>query len=118
MTDAATPLRFVVLHHTGVPQPHFDLMIEASAGGVLMTWRCDEWPIVNETNLTRLGEHRREYLEYQGPLSGDRGQVTRVAGGTCDVQWLTAHQLNVKFPRASLHVQRLDDDHWLATPRN
>lgn len=30
----------------------------------------------------RLADHRRVYLEYEGPLSGDRGEVRRVASGT------------------------------------
>ena len=32
-----------------------------------------------------LGEHRREYLTYEGPVSGGRGEVKRVAGGTYDL---------------------------------
>ena len=33
------------------------------------------------TNGIRLKDHRRIYLEYEGPISGDRGFVTRVAAG-------------------------------------
>ena len=117
MSDEPTSLRFVVLRHEGVPQPHFDLMIETMPGGPLMTWRSLSWPILAETNLTRLGEHRRDYLEFEGPLSGDRGHVRRVAQGTCDVKWLSPHELEAKLGNASLFLQRLDDDHWLASPR-
>ena len=115
MTDTAASLRFVVLRHQGVPQPHFDLMIETTPGGALMTWRSLDWPITAETQLTRLGEHRRDYLEYEGPLSGDRGQVKRVAAGSCLATWLAPHELQVRFPNQTLLIQRLEEDHWLAT---
>lgn len=35
--------------------------------------------------LTPLAEHRRAYLEYEGPVSGNRGAVRRVAGGSYKV---------------------------------
>src|SRR5688572_17041074 len=117
MTESAAPHRYVVLHHQGVPQPHFDLMIETMPGAQLMTWRCPSWPIAQETNLTRLGEHRRDYLEFEGPLSGDRGHVRRVAKGMCDVKWLSPHELEANLGDITLLLQRLDDDHWLASPR-
>jgi hypothetical protein len=31
-------------------------------------------------------DHRALYLDYEGPVSGDRGTVTRYDAGTCD--WL------------------------------
>ena len=117
MSDTPTAHRFVVLRHQGVPQPHFDLMIETVPGGPLMTWRCPRWPVAQETNLTRLGEHRRDYLEFEGPLTGDRGHVHRVAEGSCELKWLSPHELEAKFGNATLLLQRLDDDHWLASPR-
>jgi hypothetical protein len=30
----------------------------------------------------RLADHRLAYLDYEGPLSGERGNVTRIDGGT------------------------------------
>ena len=110
-------LRYVVLRHDGVPEPHFDLMVEAAPGSKLVTWRSPQWPVCGEANLTRLGEHRRDYLEYEGPVSNDRGTVRRVAGGTCSMDWQTAHDCWLRLPEVTLHIQRLDDDHWLATPR-
>ncbi len=77
------PLRFVILHHTGVPSPHFDLMLETSPNGPLATWRCPIWPLpAGETPVVRLADHRRHYLDYEGPVSGDRGEVRRVARGS------------------------------------
>ena len=76
--------RFVVLHHTGVDQSHFDIMVETSPGSLLATWRSRNWPIVESTPLVKLRDHRRTYLDYEGLISGDRGAVYRVAEGYCD----------------------------------
>jgi hypothetical protein len=81
-------VRWVVLHHTGVAQPHFDLMYEESPGGTLTTWRIPEWPILQYLDCTQLGQHRRDYLTYEGPVSGDRGSVKRIAAGRCIVETL------------------------------
>lgn len=34
---------------------------------------------------TRLPPHRRLYLDYEGPISGNRGRVQRVASGHADI---------------------------------
>ena len=71
--------RFVVLEHDwdGV---HWDLMLER--GEVLRTWAIDA-PIVAGVELPAraLADHRRLYLEYEGPISGKRGAVRRVEEG-------------------------------------
>ena len=65
--------RFVVLRHDH-PFLHWDFMLEQ--GETLRAWRlmkppADAGAIVGEA----LGEHRRAYLDYEGPVSGGRGQV-------------------------------------------
>jgi hypothetical protein len=82
VTAHAPVLRFVVLRHEGVASPHFDLMVEVTPDSPLITWRCDRWPIDRPTALTFLPDHRNLYLEYEGPISGDRGYVTRIEAGT------------------------------------
>ena len=78
--------RYVVLHHTGHGEPHYDVMIEPHPGaGRLLTWRSPVWPLVAGATLMPLGPHRRAYLEREGPVSGGRGEVRRVAEGTCSV---------------------------------
>jgi hypothetical protein len=52
----------------------------------LLTWRADHWPLADGTRLTLLGEHRRAYLAYEGPVSGGRGEVRRVAEGRCRLE--------------------------------
>jgi hypothetical protein len=74
--------RFVVLHHTGHGEPHFDLMLEVDGEAGLRAWRLSSWPPGPGMTVTPLPGHRRVYLEYEGPVSRDRGQVRRVAAGT------------------------------------
>ena len=81
-------VRFVVLHHTGVADPHFDLMYEQHPGSALTTWRIPEWPPEQYVPATPLAEHRRDYLDYEGPVSNNRGSVKRVAAGTCRIEAL------------------------------
>ena len=75
-------LRYVVLRHEGIPDPHFDLMFELEAGSPLATWRSDSWPPPPGRSIRRIGDHRREYLGYEGPVSNDRGSVRRIEAGT------------------------------------
>jgi hypothetical protein len=88
----AMSLRYVVLHHTGVPTPHFDLMFETDPGSPLTTWRSPTWPIIEPALLERLADHRRDYLEYEGSVSNDRGQVHRVAAGIFRFESRTDHR--------------------------
>ena len=74
-------MRYVVLHHTGWKQDHFDLMLEDenNVEGPLLTWRLDAFPFAKK--IEALPPHRRIYLMYEGPVSGNRGLVRRVAEG-------------------------------------
>jgi hypothetical protein len=123
MSDAsAEETQFVVLRHEGIAAPHFDLMIESSPGSKLTTWRSKEWPIERQTELTRIGEHRREYLDFEGDLSGNRGRVRRVASGICRVEKTGAGQpavLIILFrggESAALRLTHVQQDRWLAEP--
>jgi hypothetical protein len=84
-------MRFVVLHHTQWPgrNDHYDLMIEHSEGNhpddlALKTYATttDIFP-GNGSTLQAISDHRRAYLTLEGPLSNDRGTVTRVDEGEC-----------------------------------
>lgn len=77
-------MRYVVLHHTGFGDDHFDLMFERHPGGPLRTFRCPHWPPTVRQPLTPLPDHRRDYLEYEGPVSRGRGSVRRVDHGDFD----------------------------------
>ncbi len=72
--------RFVILAHDW-PAPHFDLLLEA--GPVLKAWRLLAEPEVGVTVPAEPNyDHRLLYLDYEGPLSGDRGSVARWDAGT------------------------------------
>jgi hypothetical protein len=104
--------RFVLLYHDcppTYPRPsHWDLMLES--GDMLRTWALEklprDWNVVHALTRSRyprcpplasdnrvaaeqLGEHRRDYLEFEGQISGNRGSVIRVAAGSFDEQWET-----------------------------
>ncbi len=78
------PLRFAILHHTGIASPHFDLVFEMEPDALLTTFRCPNWPPAPGEIWEELDEHRRAYLDYEGPVSGDRGSVRRIDAGTID----------------------------------
>ncbi|HEX4606967.1 MAG TPA: DNA polymerase ligase N-terminal domain-containing protein, partial [Urbifossiella sp.] len=74
--------RFVLLAHDW-PAPHLDLLLEA--GPVLRAWRLHGdpaagHPVPAEPNAA----HRLLYLDYDGPVSGGRGEVRRWDTGTFD----------------------------------
>ena len=72
--------RYVILEHDW-PTLHWDLFVEA--GPVLRAWRLLAEPnsghvVAAEAN----GDHRLDYLTYEGPVSGGRGTVSRWDAGT------------------------------------
>lgn len=75
---------YVVHHHTGYGEPHYDLMIDLGGEG-LATWRCPAWPLPGGDGLQRIDDHRRAYLDYEGPTASGRGSVRRVERGLCEV---------------------------------
>jgi hypothetical protein len=111
-------LRYAVLHHTEVPVPHFDMLFETECGSPLMTWRSANWPITVPTVIERIADHRREYLEYEGKVSNDRGEVRRVAGGTFYFEVASENLYRIRIVEgACLSIRREDQTlFWLADP--
>lgn len=71
--------KFVLLTHDW-PTQHFDFMLEESAH--LLTWRFPTtWQMDSISFAEELPHHRCHYLSYEGPISGDRGQVERYDKG-------------------------------------
>ncbi len=69
--------RFVLQHHIFASgDEHWDLMFEV--GAVLRTWSLAS-PLDDPSQLPtcaqQLDDHRIDYLEYEGEVSGDRGRV-------------------------------------------
>ncbi len=72
--------RFVILHHRTPPGAargtHYDLMLEW--GTTLRTWAIEQPPSLLPVQLAeQLADHRVAYLDYEGPVSNNRGDVTR-----------------------------------------
>lgn len=79
-TDEET-LRCVVLFHQGGFREHWDLMLEVR--NTLWTWRLAKLPTINQKILgERIADHRTHYLDYEGPVSNNRGTVNRIRTGS------------------------------------
>ena len=85
-------LRFVVLRHEietdsahSARGSHWDLMLEDD--GQLLTWALPRLPEETDTPIRcqQLDDHRIAYLDYEGPISNNRGSVKRWDRGT--FQW-------------------------------
>jgi hypothetical protein len=68
----------------------------------LATWSLRElpagWPGAAadgsaEVDAVALADHRAAYLDYEGPISGDRGAVSRIAAG--DLTWSEASERRI-----------------------
>jgi len=100
-TSGRAKTRFALLHHCFEVgqcldggqverggEDHFDLMFEF--GGKLLTWQLPEVPAAGQRYpARRLADHRLVYLDYEGPVSGNRGWVERVDGGPCEISTWT-----------------------------
>ncbi|WP_165066208.1 DNA polymerase ligase N-terminal domain-containing protein [Paludisphaera rhizosphaerae] len=78
--------RFVLLEHQWIGV-HWDFMLERD--GVLKTWALDAPPAPGpEREARHLPDHRTAYLEYEGPVSQNRGWVRRIDEGVyTSIEW-------------------------------
>jgi hypothetical protein len=84
---------FVVLRHDCPDGSwHYDWMIERTDPGAdmdrpLMTFRVQSLPTeAAEFEAERIADHRRAYLEYEGKISGGRGSVRCLVGGSVIIE--------------------------------
>lgn len=87
--------RFVVLRHEcgpangGPAAIHWDLLLELPGYAQLPTWQIasppESWPTAGTLPAWRIADHRTIYMTYEGPISRDRGTVTRVESGAARV---------------------------------
>jgi hypothetical protein len=106
--------RFVILDHDH-PFPHLDFMIES--GDRLRTWRLRETPAPERTIAAEaIGDHRKDYLDYTGPVSGGRGRVERWDAGafTLVVESTDEVQLVLSGDRVkgAVVLRQLEGDSW------
>ena len=91
---------FVILEHQtppGYPRGrHWDFMLEHQ--GVLRTWALSQPPQMGQSvEAEPLADHRLEYLDYEGPVSGGRGTVSRWDHGTYRLLEETPEQLRLEL---------------------
>jgi len=104
--------RYVILEHDwdGV---HYDLMFEQ--GERLLTWRLDSRLQPGVQSATKLQDHRKDYLTYEGLVSGNRGSVRRVAEGSFSVTASKSQEmilvLNGTY-HGNLTLRQLAGDQW------
>lgn len=103
--------RFALLHHAMDASAgrfdHWDLMLEH--GNVLVTFELERLPTgAGEFQARRLPDHRLAYLEYEGHISGNRGQVFRLDRGLYQEVHCNDAAPAVRRFHYHLHGQRLD----------
>lgn len=80
--------RFAILAHNW-PQPHWDLLLEDPQRAVCRTWRLltpPDQPRVEAGCVAEpIADHRLVYLDYEGPVSGNRGHVRQWDAGTWEL---------------------------------
>ncbi len=114
--------RYAILQHQQAEQVHWDFFIER--GAVLRAWRLEEPPRTDTSvPCSSAPDHRLVYLEYEGPLSGDRGHVIRWDWGTCQVCQDTPTEIVLAVDgqrlRGLLQLERdsVADSQWRLTYR-
>ncbi|MCH8879435.1 MAG: hypothetical protein IID34_06075 [Planctomycetes bacterium] len=116
MPEAAR--RFVILHHVGYGRPHWDFMLEQDQS--LATWRVyhdlleagkEEW------ELFRIEDHRKFYLDHEGPIAGHRGEVRRVCGGTYELREKNSQTWTIRLRSVVLagdfQLRLTEGERWL-----
>jgi hypothetical protein len=112
--------RFVLLAHDR-PHPHLDLLLERD--GVLKAWRLPaEFTPTRPAEAEAIADHRLLYLDYEGPVCGDRGRVVRRDAGELD--WLHADpdRMLVRVGGAEVNgvfeLVRVAGERWRFGPAN
>jgi len=112
--------RFVILRHDVPDQEyHWDWMFDIT-GDLLTTYSfprrlCEEIEKENgrvaSGTVKRLSDHRREYLDYEGLVSGNRGSVRKIDSG--EFRLLEPDHFEIRGPRfqGTLRFFHSDLDH-------
>jgi len=111
--------RFVVLHHDfpagHARRPHWDFMLEW--GPVLRTWAVASEPAeAADLEAEALPDHRLAYLDYEGPVSDDRGSVTQWDAGEYELVSQREDELILQLHgrrlRGNLSLRREEPGHF------
>lgn len=107
--------RFTISRHTGSQEgDHFDLMLES--GEALKTWRVQHLNFENPQSATRIKDHRKKYLDFEGAVSGAKGRVHIHDTGTYTVDLWSDKLIQVSLSgasvRARLRLEQKKEDEW------
>ena len=116
------PRQYVLLLHQLAAGAHWDLGLDI--GPALATWQLLTDPAALMTGQAiaarRLQDHRLAYLDYEGPVAGDRGHVQQIDRGL----WLPIEQTPSRWTfrldgalligRFELTAEAETPDHWTA----
>ncbi len=98
--------RFVILEHDHPRVRHYDFMLEM--GETLKTWSLAEPPAIGlEQSAELLPDHRLAYLDYEGPVSDDRGTVKQWDKGTYRLIKQTDTSLTVELFGGEIRSQAI-----------
>lgn len=87
---------------------------------VLQTWALGREPVVGiPIEAEKLADHRKRYLDYEGPVSGGRGTVTRWTFGDYSMiqnedDQMVVHLQTGRFVGA-VSLSRKPDQRWMIT---
>ncbi len=114
-------MRFVIQHHI-CEDEHYDLMIESY--DALSTWSVTPKNFTallkgNRIEAARIQDHRKDYLTYEGPVSGDRGRVVIYDSGECetdikfrDEECNFVKRMNGGILKGIIRIHEQDDDKY------
>jgi hypothetical protein len=108
--------RFAILTHDH-PFLHWDLLLEND--GWCRTWRMLTDPAVEKDEILaeQIADHRLMYLDYEGPVSGNRGNVTRWDYGEIEWRVNATDECEVVVRgtrwRGTISLKQIDEAKWV-----
>jgi DNA polymerase Ligase (LigD) len=106
--------RFVILEHDW-PHRHWDLLLQF--GDVLRAWRLESPPTPgSDVRASANVDHRLHYLDYEGPVSGNRGHVKRWDAGEFEILDEREDELRIRCVGTRLNgemrLKQLNTNDW------
>ena len=94
--------RFTLSQHITGSEPHFDFFLDHPENEKLWTWQIMEMEPLKQVlsgnsnffqvPALRIFDHRKIYLDYEGGISGDRGEIRKNDSGNWD--WIAQTSKN------------------------
>lgn len=111
----------LLLHQLPDGSSHFDWLTETDPDGPLLSFRLQDRPDrpTRSFRAQRLPDHRPAYLDYEGPVSGNRGEVRRIASGRADLAVAADRiEASLDFGAGAVRYIGVPDPQDRGTPRS